>query len=364
MDLSFPPGGSVNDGIDGNDFPLLYSRVDDAIAFIVQEGRGTLLAKVDIRDAYRLIPIHAHDRHLLGMSWDNQLYVDLALPFGLCSAPFIFNQFAEAWHWILHHGHGIRYLLHYLDDYLTAGSPNSRECHLNLSSIRSSASTLGIPLALEKIEGPSTVLSFLGIELDTLLFVARLPTEKLSTLQSLLQSWSHKRVCRRQELESLLGHLHHAVKVVYPGRPFLRRLTDLLRGTHSQSRFIRLNCDAQADLLWWSSFLRDWNGTSFISPHWSDLSDLQVSTDAAGATGFGAYLDSLWFASCWLPEQLSASIAFKELYPIVVAAHVWGHQLQGLRVQFLCDNRSVTDAISKRLGGALRDIPKNGCGGD
>ena len=223
VDLSLPPGGSVNDGIDGNDFPLSYSRVDDAIDFIMQEGRGTLLAKVDIRDAYRLIPIHPHDRHLLGMSWDNQLYVDLALPFGLRSAPFIFNQFAEAWLWILHHRHGIRYLLHYLDDYLTAGAPNSQECHANLGSIRSSASSLGIPLALEKIEGPSTVLSFLGIELDTRLFVARLPPEKLSTLQSLLQSWSHKSVSRRQELESLLGHLHHAAKVVYPGRPFPSR---------------------------------------------------------------------------------------------------------------------------------------------
>ena len=184
----------------------------------------------------------------------------------------------------------------------------------------------------------------------------RLPPEKLSTLQSLLASWSHKRVCRRQELKSLLGHLHHAAKVVYPGRSFLRRLTDLLHGTHSQSHFIRLNHHARADLLWWSSFLRDWKGTSFfISPHWSHLSYLQVSTDAAGATGFGAYLDGLWFAGRWLPEQLSASIAFKELYPIVVPAHVWGHQWQGLQVQFLCDNHSVTDAISKRFcsAGAL-----------
>ena len=53
MDLSFPQGASVNDGIDGIDFPLSYSRVDDAIDFIVREGRGMLLAKVDIRDAYR-----------------------------------------------------------------------------------------------------------------------------------------------------------------------------------------------------------------------------------------------------------------------------------------------------------------------
>jgi len=226
----------------------------------------------------------------------------------------------------------------------------------------SSASTLGIPLAIEKVEGPSTVLSFLGIELDTLLLVARLPAEKVSALQDLLQSWSNKRVCRRQELESLLGHLHHAAKVVYPGCPFLCRLTDLLRGMCSQSRFIHLNRDARANLHWWSSFIRDWNGTGlFISPRWSNLSDLQVSTDAAGASGFGAYLDGLWFAGHWLPKQLSASIAFKELYPIVLAAHVWGHHWQGLQVQFLCDNHGVTDAISKHFcsDGVLGGLPRS-----
>ena len=53
---------NINDGIDGNDFPLSYSRVDDAIDFIMQKGRGTLLAEVDIRDAYRLIPIHPPNR--------------------------------------------------------------------------------------------------------------------------------------------------------------------------------------------------------------------------------------------------------------------------------------------------------------
>lgn len=146
--LVIPPwGASINDNTDGDVFPLSYSSVDDAIDFIMQEGLGTLLAKVYIHDAYHLIPAHPHDCQLLGMSWVNQLYVDLALPFGLGSAPFIFNQFAKASPWILHHRHGIRYQLHYLDDYLTTGAPNSRECHNNLSFISSSASSLQIPLA-------------------------------------------------------------------------------------------------------------------------------------------------------------------------------------------------------------------------
>ena len=363
VDLSHPSGGSVNDGISADDFSLSYSRVDEAIDFIMHEGRGTLLAKIDIRDAYRLLPMHPHDRYLLGMAWKNQLYVDLAHAFGLRSAPCTFNRFAEGWHWILQHNHGVRLLLHYLDDFLTAGAPDSVECFKNLEAIKASASSLRIPLASEKVEGPSTTLTFLGIELDTLQLVARLPADKVNTLRDLLNSSSTRRACRRRELESLLGHLHHAAKVVYPGSPFLRRLTDLLRGTRVHSRFIRLNREARAELSWWSSFIRDWNGSSFFtSPGWSHLSDLQVSTDAAGAIGFGAYLDGRWFAGLWAPAQLSASIAVKELFPIVVAAHVWGHRWRGLRIQFLCDNRGVSEVISKRfcsdpvLGGLLRSL--------
>ena len=104
--------------------------------------------------------------------------------------------------------------------------------------------------------------------------------------------------------------------------------------------------------------LRDWNGVSFFtSPHWSSLSDLQLSSDASAAIGFGAYLDGRWN-----PSQLAASIAFKELYPIIIAAHAWGPSWRGLRVGFLCDNQSVADAITRRfssdgvLGGLLRSL--------
>lgn len=61
MDLSHPATYSVNDGISGDEFTLSYARVDDAVDFIMQEGRGTLLAKIDICDAYCLVPVHPED---------------------------------------------------------------------------------------------------------------------------------------------------------------------------------------------------------------------------------------------------------------------------------------------------------------
>ena len=65
----------------------------------------------------------------------------------------------------------------------------------------------------------------------------------------------------------------------------------------------------------------------------------------------------LWCISRWpLVRRSPASRAtvckqrFQKLYPIVLAAHVWGHHRQGHRVQFSCDNRGVSDARAGRSG--------------
>ena len=58
LDLSFPCGHSVNDGINKEEFTLTYSKVSDAISLIVKTGRGALMGKVDIKSAYRIIPGH------------------------------------------------------------------------------------------------------------------------------------------------------------------------------------------------------------------------------------------------------------------------------------------------------------------
>ena len=68
---------------------------------VMRMGRGTRMAKFDIQSAYRLVPVHSEDRLLLGMKWRDKLYIDTALPFGLRSAPKIFNAVADALQWII-----------------------------------------------------------------------------------------------------------------------------------------------------------------------------------------------------------------------------------------------------------------------
>ena len=74
---------SVNDGVSIPRCSLAYVRVEDAVQGVAAMGRGSLMAKVDIRQAYRAVPVHPADRDLLGMIWQGKLFIDAALPFGL-----------------------------------------------------------------------------------------------------------------------------------------------------------------------------------------------------------------------------------------------------------------------------------------
>ena len=67
--------------------------VDNADAEICA---STLLSKLDIKNAYRTVPVHPEDRPLLGNKWQGKLFIDTVLQFGLRSAPKIFNAIADA----------------------------------------------------------------------------------------------------------------------------------------------------------------------------------------------------------------------------------------------------------------------------
>ena len=123
IDLSFPSGFSVNDGIRDSEAHVKFSSVDDAIDMIIRCGRGCLMAKFDIKAAYRIFPIHPEDRFLFGMKWRNKIFIDLCLAFGLRSACKILNNFANMLAWILKFWGSILFLIHYLDDFFPRGSP-------------------------------------------------------------------------------------------------------------------------------------------------------------------------------------------------------------------------------------------------
>ena len=131
-------------------------------------------------------------------------------------------------------------------------------------------------MAAHKREGPSTCLPILGIVIDTVAGELRLPADKLEHLQALLEQWRGKRGCLRKELESLIGLLNHACKVVRSGRSFLRRMIELLHAVPPHQPYIRLNAEFRADLYsmvgYFSQIMeRDLLPPSTFSPYSNDF---------------------------------------------------------------------------------------------
>ena len=158
--------------------------------------------------------------------------------------------------------HGVDFLRHYLDDFLTLGPPASSVCYNNLQACIQLCSKLGLPLHPDKLEGPSTCLSILGIELDSVRLQTWLPIDKRERIITLLESWSGKQFCTRRELESLIGHLHYACKIAPQGRTFLCCMINLLCTFKRDDRPIRLNQEFHLDLTWWRDLFHRWMGSA------------------------------------------------------------------------------------------------------
>ena len=147
-------------------------------------------------------------------------------------------------------------MFHYLDDLAITGSPNSTECDGALHTLQKLVVELGIPLVADKQDGPTMEIVFLGIVKDTLRQELRLPKDKLERLLATVAQWETRKACTRRELESLIGTLQHAYKVIPAGRSFMRRAISLLSTAHQQHHHIRLNTDFRLDMAWWSNFAK------------------------------------------------------------------------------------------------------------
>ena len=181
----------------------------------------------------------------------------LPFPFGLRSAPKIFSALADGLLWILN-SKGWDQSLNYLDDFLLLGPPASPKCAEALHSFLAFCNQLGVPVVKEKTEGPSTSLSFLGIQIDTKSLQLRLPEDKLRNLVTLLGKWmqdsptlSPQRSGTKRDLLSLICLLSHAASVVKPDRTFIHSLIDESVSVKALDHHIHLSAKARADIAWW-----------------------------------------------------------------------------------------------------------------
>jgi len=251
------------------------------------------LAKCDIENAYRNLPLASTDHHLSGFKWNKLFYYDKCLPIGRSSSCQIFEQISTAIQWIG-------------KNYMPSGlifAQTKEDCKYYLEQFLDICGEIGIPMAPNKTVGPEKVLTFLGIEgieLDTENQVARLPDDKLQNCLFMIKDFLYRKKVTLKELQSIGGLLNFACRVVLPGRAFLRRLFDLSRGLQKPHHRVKLKGGCKEDLKVWEEFLHQFNGTCFFLDEIYLASEkLKLFTDASGSIGFCAVCETSWFNGTW-----------------------------------------------------------------
>ena len=222
------------------------------------------------------------------------------------------------------------------------------QCLSSFSTLLCLFMSVNACVVASNILGPSQVLEFMGIQLDSTRMEARLPEDKLLHTRELLNSFAECRSVRLLELQSLIGTLQFVV----PGRTFLQRMIDLTSSVRNRFHHIRLNKEFFKDLNMWKAFLAGWNGHSFfLDSTITPSPDMDLYSDAFGTIGIGGYFKGKWFQGRWPPHmQLNKdrgiSIEWQELFPIIVAPVICFPYFSGKLIQFWCDNQSVVAILN------------------
>jgi hypothetical protein len=346
--LSFPyDDRAVNFNIPRVFSTVHYASLATAITHIQDLSPGVFLAKSDISDAFRLIPLHPSNYHLTGFQWRNSYWVDLCLPMGCASSCQTFESFSSALAWILTNKLGVGRMVKVLDDFLFLANTES-DCRKHLNSFLTLCREVGVPVSREKTLGPMTTLTFLGIELNTLTMRAQLPLDKLQKYSAKIYEILQKRRVTLRDIKSVTGMLQFSTSVVSHGRAFLRRMHDATIGVKKPHHFVRITHGIRHDLTLWHAFLSNYNGVTIISrPPVSDSVSLHLYSDAS-KQAFGATFASRWIRVAWPERWQSLSITVLELYPILTLVATFASDLSHTHVVFHCDNQAVVAILNKQ----------------
>ena len=104
--------------------------------------------------------------------------------------------------------------------------PHDSICQQSLTAMLT-FKNLNISVAPNTTQGPTTVLEFMGIILDSVRMEARLPADKIERLRVAFASFQARKLCTLKELQSLIGTLNFSCKVIPPGRPYLQRMIEI-----------------------------------------------------------------------------------------------------------------------------------------
>ena len=350
VDLSFPEGG-INQFIaphlfDGQDAIHNLPTITSAVSTIAITPPGEIhMAVIDLSRAYRQFPVTPLDWPLLGISWRERWSFDRRLPFGCRMSSYIMQSIAEFITRALDVKRVRAYM--YLDDILII-SPTRIIGDRDFQTVITLLGELGLTVATHKLQPPSPVVTWLGINIDVDANQLSIPTSKLGQIKDCMARAAERSYISKKQLQRLIGLANHLAKVVRAARTFICRLLAALRASSTDR--IRVTEGIKADLAWYARYLSTFNGRAIIP---AERVVLRIWADAclkgAGASDGDRYYEHSFthaFSAAHHIAQLEGLNCLAAIRVLVGKAQAGG------TIEVMCDNRPSVDAFTS---GRARD---------
>ena len=377
--LSYPrDGDSVNSMTPKHKCTVKYPDFSKAVKLYIQVleeagvadfKRGIKIAKSDMKSAFRHLCLNKASYQWMLMKaecpWDGKTYFffDKCLPFGSSISCSHFQRFSNCVAHIFKVKSGGKKTVNYMDDYFFAALLKHL-CDDQVKLFLQICNKIAFPVSLEKTVWSTSVLTFLGLLIDTINRVIGIPHEKVEKALNMVNHTINKKKITLKELQKLCGFLNFLCRAVVPGRPFLRRLyfytsnkEKLLKPHHH----IWIVKEIRNDLRVWQMFLlnplvyaRPFMDFELLYPEDIDFyRDASKNPDLA----MGGICGEKWFIQKWDRDWIikeNPSIEYLELLAITTGILAWIHLFENRSILLYTDNESCKFMINKQSGNCMQ----------
>ena len=343
--------------------PCVYTfpKINDFRLMILSCGKNSYMWKRDLHRYFLQLPLCPSEYHRVGFVWRGLMFHFTALMFGLRHSGLQGQRTTDAVAWI-HRQNGLNSpeekqfnVCNYSDD-LGGVEQSPEQAQRSFLGLAALFEDLGLAESKPKACPPSRKMVYLGVQFDTERMEMSIPPDKLAELKAEIDLWARKTTVTKRGLQGLLGRLFWVAKVVRFARIFMGRLLSQLRELSCTKDHVKVKLEDQSrkDLLWWSRFLRTYNGVTMIINEEAiplsleqllDTPDRVCAGDAT-PTGIGAWHSQEYWSQKVPGHLLGAPIHILEFWAVIVSCKLWGEMWSGQVVQIFTDNDSVADVIT------------------
>lgn len=313
--------------------------------------QGDWMTKVDLKDAYFMIPVSMNQRRLLRFQWQGTTYQFNCLPFGLSSAPWVFTKTTRPIVTILR-TLGLRLIIYIDDILLMADSVLTAKAHT--AALIFLLENLGFIINLPKsLLDPTQEIDFLGFTVNSVTMEIKVPGSKIKQVRQEAKKLLEADTCTALTLSRFLGKLNHVAQAIPPAPLFYRNLQSCLqagleeKGGKDYSGPAHLTQPAMEELIWWQEHLTRWNGRGLLS----QTPDLVIETDAS-TVGWGAFCQGTRTGGPWSSAEKSMHINCLELLAASLAVKCFARGRENIAIHLKMDNTTALTYINK-LGGTV-----------